>query len=45
MFGQQYPFSKYDQVFVPEFPSGAMENVACVTHNEDLLYIGEAVTL
>ncbi len=28
------PFGKYDQVFVPEFNSGAMENVGCVTYNE-----------
>ena len=26
-----YPFKKYDQVFVPEFNAGAMENVGCVT--------------
>ena len=24
-----YPFGKYDQVFVPEFNAGAMENVGC----------------
>ncbi len=33
-FGYPYPFGKYDQVFVPEFNAGAMENVACVTYNE-----------
>lgn len=33
-FGVQYPFSKYDQIFCPEFNSGAMENVGCVTYNE-----------
>ena len=33
-FGTPYPFSKYDQVYVPEFNSGAMENVGCVTYNE-----------
>lgn len=26
-FGREYPFSKYDQIFAPEFNSGAMENV------------------
>ena len=36
-FDYPYPFGKYDQVFVPEFNSGAMENVGCVTYNE--LYI------
>jgi aminopeptidase N len=35
-FRMPYPFgSKYDQLFVPEFNAGAMENVACVTFNEE----------
>jgi aminopeptidase N len=35
-FGIRYPFGdKYDQLFVPEFNAGAMENVACVTFNEE----------
>jgi aminopeptidase N len=35
-FGMRYPFGdKYDQLFVPEFNAGAMENVACVTFNEE----------
>jgi aminopeptidase N len=35
-FGRRYPFGdKYDQLFVPEFNAGAMENVACVTFNEE----------
>ncbi|MEO8899381.1 MAG: aminopeptidase N [Candidatus Dormibacter sp.] len=35
-FGTRYPFGdKYDQLFVPEFNAGAMENVACVTFNEE----------
>src|SRR5699024_12473273 len=25
-FGVEYPFTKYDQIFVPEFNAGAMEN-------------------
>ncbi len=33
-----YPFGKYDQVFVPEFNAGAMENVGCVTHNESMVF-------
>ena len=33
-----YPFGKYDQVFVPEFNAGAMENVGCVTHNEYMIF-------
>ena len=37
-FDYPYPFGKYDQLFVPEFNSGAMENIACVTFNEDYLF-------
>ncbi|TGM29629.1 aminopeptidase N [Leptospira levettii] len=33
-FGIPYPFEKYDQVIVPEFNFGAMENVAAVTFSE-----------
>ena len=44
-FGQAYPFRKYDQVFVPEHNFGAMENVGCVTYNENYLYRGENPTL
>ncbi len=38
LFGADYPFAKYDQVFVPEFPAGAMENVACVVVSEQFLF-------
>lgn len=34
-FESPYPFKKYDQVFVPQFNIGAMENVACVILNGD----------
>ena len=37
-FDYPYPFGKYDQVFVPEFNAGAMENVAAVTHSERLIF-------
>jgi aminopeptidase N len=37
-FGQRYPFGKYDQLFVPEFKAGAMENAGCVTFLEDYLF-------
>jgi aminopeptidase N len=37
-FGHPYPFGKYDQLFVPEFSGGAMENIACVTHNERMVF-------
>ncbi|WP_281640033.1 M1 family aminopeptidase, partial [Leptospira selangorensis] len=33
-FGIPYPFEKYDQLIVPEFNFGAMENVAAVTFSE-----------
>jgi aminopeptidase N len=32
--GYRYPFLKYDQILVPNFVSGAMENVGAVTFNE-----------
>ncbi|MBX3021825.1 MAG: aminopeptidase N [Bdellovibrionales bacterium] len=33
-FAFKYPFKKYDQLFVPEFNAGAMENVGAVTFSE-----------
>jgi len=38
LFERGYPFGKYDQVFVPEFSAGAMENAGCVTITERLLF-------
>jgi aminopeptidase N len=37
-FGCAYPFSKYDQVFVPEMNLGAMENPGAVSVNEVFLF-------
>ncbi|MBK9740332.1 MAG: aminopeptidase N [Actinobacteria bacterium] len=37
-FGVGYPFPKYDQLFVPEFNAGAMENAGCVTILEDYVF-------
>ena len=37
-FGIPYPYGKYDQVFVPEFNWGAMENVGCVVHGDHLVF-------
>ncbi|MEU7824947.1 aminopeptidase N [Catellatospora sp. NPDC049133] len=37
-FGVRYPLPKYDQLWVPEFNAGAMENFGCVTH-ADASYI------
>jgi len=32
-----YPFGKYDQLFVPEYNMGAMENAGCVTYRDEYL--------
>ncbi|ORW06174.1 aminopeptidase N [Mycobacterium kyorinense] len=37
-FGVPYAFGKYDQLFVPEFNAGAMENAGAVTFVEDLVF-------
>ncbi|BDZ40741.1 aminopeptidase N [Paraoerskovia sediminicola] len=37
-FEQPYPFDKYDQLFVPEFNMGAMENAGCVTFTETYVF-------
>jgi aminopeptidase N len=34
----RYPFTKYDQLFVPEFSAGAMENPGCVTFTEAYVF-------
>ncbi|NHC12730.1 aminopeptidase N [Motilibacter deserti] len=38
LFDREYPFDKYDQLFVPEFNAGAMENAGCVTILEDYVF-------
>lgn len=37
-FGVAYPFEKYDQLFVPEFNAGAMENAGAVTFTESYIF-------
>ena len=37
-FDFRYPFGKYDQLFVPEFNAGAMENAGAVTFLEDYVF-------
>jgi aminopeptidase N len=37
-FGYPYPFSKYDQIIVPDFDEGAMENAGAVTFTERLIF-------
>jgi aminopeptidase N len=41
-FAQPYPFGKYDQVFVPEYNGGAMENVGCVTLRDEYVFRSRA---
>jgi aminopeptidase N len=37
-FGYPYPYSKYDQILVPEFDAGAMENAAAITFSERMIF-------
>ena len=37
-FGTPYAFDKYDQLFVPDFNAGAMENAGAVTILEDYIF-------
>ena len=37
-FDYPYPFDKYDQLFVPEFNAGAMENAGAVTFTETYVF-------
>ena len=36
-FDHPYPFEKYDQLYVPEYNMGAMENAGCVTLRDEYL--------
>jgi len=38
-FGQPYAYGKVDQVGVPDFEAGAMENAACITYREVALLL------
>jgi len=44
-FGIPYPFSKYDQLLVPDFLYGAMENAAAVTFSETYFLHKNKMTL
>jgi aminopeptidase N len=37
-FAHAYPFAKYDQLFVPEFNAGAMENAGAVTIRDQYVF-------
>ena len=41
-FDYPYPFGKYDQIFVPEYNLGAMENPGLVTFTEAYVFRGSA---
>jgi len=43
-FAMAYPFGKYDQVFVPEFNMGAMENAGCVTFRDEYIFRSRQTT-
>jgi aminopeptidase N len=43
-FGVRYPLPKYDQLIVPEFNAGAMENFGCITNAEQYFIFRSAVT-
>ncbi|MCW2748269.1 MAG: aminopeptidase [Nocardioidaceae bacterium] len=38
IFGMGYPFGKYDQLFVPEYNMGAMENAGAVTFRDEMIF-------
>ena len=38
LFDYPYPFGAYDQLFVPEFNAGAMENAGCITYRDEYLF-------
>ncbi|MCI6583646.1 MAG: aminopeptidase N [Mobiluncus sp.] len=37
-FERPYPFRKYDQIFVPEYNAGAMENAGCITFRDEYVF-------
>jgi len=44
LFGTAYPFDKLDSVFCPDYAMGAMENVGCITYNDDYIERDEHFT-
>lgn len=41
-FGRPYPYAKLDQIAVPEFWPGAMENAGLITYRESILLLDDA---
>ena len=44
MFGTPYPFDKIDSLFTPDYFHGAMENVGCITYNDEYIARDEKYT-
>jgi len=44
LFGMPYPFGKYDQLFVPEYNMGAMENAGAVTFRDEYVFRSRQTT-
>ena len=44
IFDTPYPFDKLDSVFCPDYAMGAMENVGCITYNDDYIERDEHFT-
>jgi len=44
MFDTPYPFDKIDSIFCPDYAMGAMENVGCITYNDEYIERDENFT-